>query len=58
MQCIHYFTTWDFKLPMGCRFYEIKSKSALNLKVLEMTGQECLGFEIKPTNTPTKKLGN
>jgi len=55
IQCAHYFITWDYKFPMGCKLFEIKSQSAPHIKILEITGQECQGFQKKPTNDSQKK---
>jgi hypothetical protein len=40
---------------MGCKLFEIKSQSAPHIKILEITGQECQGFQKKPTNDSQKK---
>jgi hypothetical protein len=47
VNCKNFFVTWENKFPYGCRAYEIKSKSAPNLQVLENTGLSCLLFELK-----------
>jgi len=47
INCKHFFITWETKFPYGCNAYEIKSKSAPNLQVLENTGLACLLFDLK-----------
>ncbi len=47
INCKHFFVTWENKFPYGCNAYEIKSKTAPNLQVLENTGLACLLFEFK-----------
>jgi hypothetical protein len=53
--CKNFFVTWENKFPYGCRAYEIKSKSAPNIQVLENTGLACLLFELKKPNTSITK---
>ena len=47
INCKHFFVTWESRFPYGCNAYEIKSKTAPNLQVLENTGLACLLFEFK-----------
>jgi hypothetical protein len=51
INCKHFFVTWESRFPYGCNAYEIKSKTAPNLQVLENTGLACLLFEFKQSES-------
>jgi hypothetical protein len=51
INCKHFFVTWESRFPYGCNAYEINSKTAPNLQVLENTGLACLLFEFKQSES-------
>ena len=48
LQCKHFVITWNPKFPKACKLYGFKSIYYPSSEVLKATGEECIGFEIKP----------
>lgn len=47
LHCKHYFVTWDYANPKGCRAFGFKSKSMPSLVAFQSSGYPCLRFEPK-----------
>lgn len=47
VKCQHYFVTWDYKSPKGCKAFNFKSTSIPSLVVFQSSGQPCMKFESK-----------
>jgi hypothetical protein len=45
--CLHYYVTWDKKLPHGCSAMKFKSKAVPAAVVMESSGAACILFELK-----------
>ena len=45
LKCKYYFSTFEAKMPRGCRLYQIKSTRFPSIVVKEESQQECLGYE-------------
>ena len=47
LMCLHYYVTWDKRLPHGCRAMKFKSKTVPAAVVMKSSGEGCLLFELK-----------
>jgi hypothetical protein len=48
LKCRHFYVTWDYNFPRGCRMFGIKSREMPSLAVLRNTGHNCPAFEQEP----------
>lgn len=43
-KCKHYFITWDYRFPYGCKLFGIKSKQTPSIVVYHSLGKKCEHF--------------
>lgn len=49
-RCVHFFVTWDRKMPYGCKAMDFKTNVMPSVRVYQTAGTECLLFEEKTVN--------
>ena len=47
--CQHAYITHEAKMPYGCRLFGFKSARWPSIVVKQQSGEECTGFELKPS---------
>lgn len=45
MRCKHYYSTFDPKIPRGCKLYQFQSATMPYILVKQSTGKDCPSFE-------------
>lgn len=54
--CLHYYVTWDKRLPHGCRVMKFKSKEVPSAVVRKSSGKGCLLFSLKKKRVRSKSI--
>ncbi|GAA3406407.1 uracil-DNA glycosylase [Paenibacillus hodogayensis] len=49
LKCIHFYVTWDPKLPKGCKAFGFKSQGLPSQVVFSSSGKPCMHFAAKPS---------
>lgn len=55
LRCRHYYTTFDPNAPRGCRKFGLKASQMPSYLVRQETGEECLGYELRPSKLKDKE---
>jgi hypothetical protein len=49
--CVHLVTTYQPAFPYACRLMGMKSRALPSIEVFKETGEDCRGYEARPSDT-------